>query len=456
MISCIYLLSFAILVTNIVKSIKKDKYLSISNVFLFTLSFLYLLVPGLMFLTGTANSTISNVIVSSTIDDRVTAYLYIMTMVICVIVAKNSLFEKKQQNYQLDNLYLDINQAACEKSIIYSVCIKWFCALFVIGILGFLMMVSQIGFWGFITYSGASRGEGAELSGSMIGYGKFLAKFMIASLSPGMMVYETTKRRFFKYILIGIFVLSFMLEIFIAGKSNFILFLLPFFMRFMGRKNKGIDINKIVVLGVVMLSLVFLLDNWFYSLEMGESVSQYRKDWTFDRYFMRYLHEYLYPYSNVLLSKKMNIEFGYRLFIDYLAVFINFIPATFLNGFQIKLLYPEVTKTYEMISGSKSAGVPADYLTFCIRQLGIIGVISISIICSKLLQFVDAHLARVKKHCELLHINAYHMLTCCSAFGFIIVLIEPYSAISTQPILFTSVLIIIQLSNKFRIEEKGK
>ena len=109
--------------------------------------------------------------------------------------------------------------------------VAFYAVLLVLGFFGFIVIVSQIGFVNLVFMSGASRGASASVggSGTILAYAKILAKLLIASLAPGIILVETRKSWGMKVLLVIIFMLSLMLEIFMAGKSNFII--LSFFCR---------------------------------------------------------------------------------------------------------------------------------------------------------------------------------------------------------------------------------
>ncbi|MBO5632725.1 MAG: hypothetical protein J5965_27035, partial [Aeriscardovia sp.] len=93
---------------------------------------------------------------------------------------------------------------------------------------------------------------------------------------------------------------------------------------------------------------------------------------------------------------------------------------------------------------------PADYMIFGMLQLDILGLILISFFRGNIFKEIDDRLKEVRKAFGDCGINGAHILTCCSCFGIVSVLIEPFNAIRTQPILICSIIICLSIYRKMK------
>ena len=130
------------------------------------------------------------------------------------------------------------------------------------------------------------------------------------------------------------------------------------------------------MLVIAILVAIYVLDNLFYYLQYGVSVSIYRTSWIASDYIGRYLKEFAYAYANLLNSRAIVSEMGYRYFIDYPAIIINLLPAVLLGGLQITPAYTIVDSYYARVGMSSLS--PADYMVFGMLQLDILGLLLIS------------------------------------------------------------------------------
>ena len=440
------------MIIHILKRIKKDGFISLYVVFVFSVSFFFLFIPPIVF-SNNIDSILMGVIISnSTEADRWKAYFYILIMLGTIVLSNRVSIVIKKNYTSIPPSYTSLTDSNDVKQIIHDVSKPWFIILLIIGLVGFMMLVSQLGLRGMVEMSGSARGASGVLtdSNAVVGYGKIFAKCIIASLSPGLLLYQLNKKGIFRIVLIIIFLMSFLLEIFIAGKTNFILFLAPFAIYFFTGNAGKVKTKYLVILSILVLVFVFLLDDWFYYLSNGVAVSTYRTSWTANDYFLRYIREFIYPYANLLNVDKMNQEFGYRFFIDIPATVINFIPAALLGGFKMTMLYKEVSQYYQSLGSRSVDGVPSDYLNYAFRQAGLFSVFIITFIRIQLFKVIDNEVKNVKHNCDIIGINGNHFITCCYSFGFISVLMEPHLAFKSQPILICSVIIAMQISNRLK------
>lgn len=449
----LYIATFIIFAYVNVKSILKDGYLSLFSVFYLTIAFLYLLAPALMFINK-PNYTVWSIhtINQSSDSDRMYAWVVVVITLIVLNLARRAKIK------QFTIKAYDDNPIPSETTVaaIRSVCKPWFFVLLVLGSIGFILMASQIGISGFIRFSGHSRGVTGTIggSGSVLGYAQFLSKFLIASLAPGILLYQSNKNGLLKIGLIILFIASLLIEVFIAGKSNFIIFIVPFAMLLLSDRRGKMKRSRLVLLAVLALAAVFVLDNLFYYLQYGISVSTYRTAWNTHDYISRYLREFAYAYANLLNSRSIISKMGYRFFIDYPAVIINLLPAVLLGGLQIKPAYTVVDSYYGLV-GMDSLS-PADYMIFGMLQLDVLALWLITFFRGNLFKEIDYRIKKLRIAFTDAGINGSHILTCCACFGVVSVLIEPFNAIRTQPILICSIFICLSIYRKLKNVERAR
>ncbi len=450
----LYILVLVVFTYKEVKNILKDGYISLFSMFYFTIAFLYLLSPAIMFITVPNYEVWSiKTINQSTNRDRVVALLIVIMVLVILRLAKKTRIKRiPVRNYE-DGTNFCMEEV---RTAIRNVCMPWFVILLGLGGLGFALMVSQIGISGFITFSGHSRGVTATIgtSGSILGYAQFLSKFLIASLTPGILLYQTKKNRLFSFFLFVLVICSLLIEIFIAGKSNFIIFVIPFVMLLLSDRRGRMKKSALILVTIAVLVAVFLLDNLFYYLQYGVSVSVYRTAWETHDYINRYLREFAYAYANLLNSRSIISQMGYRFFIDYPGIIVNLLPAFLLGGLQIKPAYTLVDSYYGLV-GMDSLS-PADYMIFGMLQLDIWGLAIISFIRGSLFKGIDNMITRLRRIFNNNNINGTHIFTCCSCFAIVSVLSEPFTAIRSQPILLCSIVICISIYKKLMHYKNGE
>lgn len=168
-----------------------------------------------------------------------------------------------------------------------------------------------------------------------------------------------------------------------AGRLGVLLFVLSFLMDFVYRKTKHpvIFTCLLLVLGLFMLER---LDNLFFYLSYG-----YLKEETTN--IISILNEFAYPYLNLLNAYKINRIYGLRWGIDLVSWIVNIIPTGALKIFgldKITSQYTFITEYYRSAAGF-SGGIPTDFLTFSIRELGILGIPVMSILYTALCKHFD-------------------------------------------------------------------
>ncbi len=403
---------------------------------------MYFLVPAIIFIYGDSynkrNDLLGNLAYNSTTETRVRIYFIVLISYILLLFP--AFFNKKR-------LFVERYDYSLDTDAVKKYAKKFYAFTLILGSIGFLGMMAKIGLSGFINYSGSSRDtnvDSLELGG-LFSYFNILSKYMIAALAPGIILYELYKTNQIKIQLIVILVCSILIELYNAGKSNFIMFLIPLLIYYSYRKG-NLNTSKILIFGVVIVLLVPLLDNLFYYISRGESIEKYRTNWGITEYINSVSRQFVYPYANLVSSQAMNEYYGYRWFADY-AAFINLIPAKLLGGFQVQTLYHLTTDYYGEQFGF-TAGVPNDFVFLAYRQLDIIGVIILSIIRGLIIHYIDSKIKIVKSAFSKNSINSTHLITCCCLISVLITLIEPLSAFYSQPIIFLSVIFGLTIKNK--------
>lgn len=451
MISILYLTTFAIIACLSLNRMKKNKSISVYPIFMLAIAVLYLLVPALVFLFGEydkQNSDLVKVISDSTSVERMGIYLLVLLCIVAISIPQKVTIANS--NVRRKSCVATDYSAERVKLISYDVCRLWFWILLTVGLGCTLIMIADIGIGGFIIYSGSSRGEGAlELqSGSLFAYASNFSRWLIASLVPGLLMYEIKKRTGMKLLLLCVFVLSVFLQIFNAGKTNFIIFLLPFFIYWMSRRG-SFKMKHMIFAAVAIVALVSFLDNAFYYISTGDNIGNYRESWNFLNYMMSVVRQFTYPYANMLMRVPMTELYGYRCFVDYAAVVVNLIPAALLGGFELDTLYHITTEYWTAILSHKG-GMPNDYLFFTYRQLGVAGIAIIGVITGAIIKKLDRVLFDVKDALAVLGINTSHFTASFWLAGVVFILIEPLSVFTSFPTAIFSIIIAFHLRRRLR------
>lgn len=451
MVSVLYLTTFVVIALLCVRRIKKNKGISLFPIFLMTIAVLYLLVPAMIFLFGSYEKTnydLVRIISDSTDSERVAIYFLVLLCVAAISIPQKVRISSTPYRNKLYST--DAYDVVRVRNISYDICRIWFWVLFLVGLGCTFIMIADIGLSGFIVYSGSSRGEGAmELqSGSLFAYASNFSRWLIASLAPGILMYEIKKHPGMKVLLLFVFALSVLLQIFNAGKTNFILFLIPVFIYIMTRKG-SFKMTHLVLAGTAIILLVPFLDNAFYYISNGEKIGNYRTSWNFLNYLMSVVRQFAYPYANMVMRESITEIYGYRWFLDYLAVPVNLLPSFLFGGFELDTLYHLTTEYYTSILSHKG-GMPNDFLFFSYRQLGVVGVAIIGIITGAIIKKLDKILFEVKDLLAILGINTSHFFTTYWLTGVVFILIEPLSVFTSLPTVVFSVIIAIHLNHRLR------
>lgn len=451
MISVLYLATFAAIALLCVKRIKNNKGISLYPIFLMTIAVLYLFVPAIVFIFGSydkQNSDLLRIISNTTNAERIAIYFLTLLCVAAISIPQKLRICSISSHNELYNA--DTYDAVRVRDISYHVCRIWFWILFAVGLACTLIMIANIGISGFIVYSGSSRGEGAlELqSGSLFAYASNFSKWLIASLTPGILMYQIRKQTAMKMLLLFAFALSVLLLIFNAGKTSFILFLIPFFMYWMSRKG-SFKMRYLILAAVAIVLLVPFLDNAFYFISTGEGIGKYRTSWNYLNYMMSVVRQFAYPYANMAMRKPITELYGYRFFLDYLVIPVNLLPAFLLGGYQLVPLYHLTTEYFASILSS-GGGMPNDFLFFSYRQLGIVGIAVIGTITGVIIKKLDAILFELKALLAILGINVSHFITTCCMTSIVFILIEPLSVFTSFPNIIFAVVIAIHLRYRLK------
>lgn len=436
------IIASCVIIVYSVKRIKANRYLDLISTASISYSILYFLVPAIVFMFGKISKSkydlLGNIACTSTTGTRIRIYIVCLLSYVLLIfpsIILKTKARKPRYSYKLDTCALQ----QCT--------IRFYYFALIVGGIGFIGMAANIGINGFINFSGSSRdnlNDTIETSG-LFSYFNIFSKYLIAAIAPGIILYEINPSKKIRVELLIILVCSILIELYNAGKSNFIMFLIPLLIYYTNKKN-SINVKKIAILGVVAILLVPAFDNLFYYLSRGESIEKYRADWGALEYLNSVSRQFVYPYANLVSSNAMNDYYGYRLFADYVAL-INIIPAKLLGGFQVQTLYHLTTDYYQGQYGF-TAGVPNDFVFLAYRQLGIIGVAILSFIRGLIIRNIDARLQVINISFKNTTVNSMHLITCCSLISVLITLIEPLSAFYSQPILFLSLIMIITIRNK--------
>lgn len=449
-ITVLYLLTFVIIALWAVQKIIENKSISLYPMFLLAIDVLYLLIPAILFMFGAYDRQASDlvaVIYTSSNRRRISTYFIVLLCVVIVSLLQELRIKKWSRKTPLLCAPQDPSQV---RDITYRVCQKWFWVMWGVGMLFTLVMMLKIGPHGFILYSGSARGEGSLPieSGSLFAYAVNFSRVLIASLVPGILMHEIKPSVKMKCILGVTLVFSLLLLIFNAGKTNFIIFLVPIAVYCISKWCK-FKVRYLVLAGVfagiLAIFLVPLLDNLFYLISTGESVGKYRDSWNVINYLVSIARQFAYPYSNMILREQMTALYGYRFFVDYAAVIINLFPAALFGGFEIKTLYHVTTEYYQTML-SHRGGMPNDYLFFSYRQLGVAGVAIIGALTGAAIRALDRLLFLVKDAFSLIRINGAHFFVSFSLASVVFILIEPLSVLTSFPMVVAAVLMMIHLS----------
>ena len=446
MITALYLITFAAVLLLSIKRIKERESISLYPIFMLGIAGLYLFIPAMVFMFGAydiVNYDLIQIIKGSTNVERIVIYFYVvLCFAVVSIPQKMKCFNKLFQGQQRSR---DKDEAEFVKVNSYNVCKIWFLVLAAIGLLCVLVMMIKIGPLGFIKYSGSARGEGnIQLqSGSLFAYATQYSRFLLAALVPGILMYEIKKQNKMRNILIVIFAFSLLLQIFNAGKTSFIIFLVPFFVYAISRSGV-LKMKYLMFVAVGIVILIPLLDNVFFFIWSGENIENYRTSWNVMNYMMNLVRLFTYPYANMVMSGTITEIYGYRFFIDYLAIPVNLLPAALFGGFEVNTLYHLTTEYYTTVL-SHQGGMPNDFLFFAYRQLGVVGIAVIGSVTGIIIKILDNILFEVKDSLDLLRINLSHYITTFSFASVVFILIEPLSALSSFPNVIFAVMITVHL-----------
>lgn len=202
-----------------------------------------------------------------------------------------------------------------------------------------------------------------------------------------------------------------------AGRIAVLVFGLTFFIGFVFRKTKH-PILYICIVSILSLSLLGTLDDLFYYLSYGIVRESSRGGLQF------IVNEFAFPYLNLLNIMEINAIYGLRWGADFVSWIINIVPSSILSIFGLSKVassYHTVTEYYRLTVGT-SGGIPTDILSLGIRQFGLMGLLLISLLLSKICRFLDGIIAKV-------HSNNYYFITL--RISSIMFLIIPYGDIDS-------------------------
>jgi len=431
MISAIYIITTIIFGGFVVRKIKSNNINAIT-IFTFMIMFAYLIVPIMVFFLGDAYQDkypITWNIYNSNDLERVKALIYTFLLIISSTLVYYCIPIKKVNTNIINTKY--------NEKMIYTIVKKYWFVLFGIGMFGFILVIFKFGgISNYLNSSGGSRGIYSDIGdnnsiapGSIFAYANILSRALLGCIYPLILMYEMKPQISRLIGIIFIICLDTMVLVYNAGKLQAIIFYVPILIYFMNKyvrkKNKMLIYLFISIITFLSMSK---MDDLFFYLNHGVTLSSYKDSWSFIDNLMALVNQFTYPYSNLLLSDKMNNVYGFRFGIDYIAPIFNLIPARFLNIIglsKIDALY-HITSDYyhiKVLGFSLIAGVPNDLLTVAIRQLSFPGVILCGSFMGMLLAYVDIG---VKKLNEMG--NKYSQLALTNCVVVIVILfLEPNS-----------------------------
>jgi hypothetical protein len=426
MIINIYILAIIIFSGFILSKIKRDNINAVT-IFSFFILFAYLIVPVLVFYLGDGYQSkyvILGQIYESNDLERIKALISIFMFIASTLLFYYNFLPK------INNSIL--NDVKANEEMIYRIIKKYWFILFGIGIVAFIIVIYKFGgIRNYVYSSGGSRGNGDNLlieTGSIFAYANILSRALLGCVYLLILMYDIKHK---KRTLIGIILLiclDTVLLIYNAGKLDAIIFYMPILIYL---TNKYIRKNKLLIYSLLALITFYSIpkmDDLFYYLNNGVTLSSYNQNWSFIENLMGLINQFTYPYSNLVLSDKMNSIYGFRFGIDYIAPIVNLIPARFLNMIglsKIEALYHITTDYYQtyVLGFPLAAGVPNDLLTVAFRQLSYLGVIISGSILGIFLAYIDVGIKCLNKMG-----NQYKQLALINCMAIIAILfIEPNS-----------------------------
>jgi hypothetical protein len=379
---------------------KKEK---ISAYSIFNASFIlyYILTPLILILFNSIivdySGRFISFIYSSTIKRQYIAFFISVVsysvIVITYFLSKDIRYNKKTKKI---NISVDVE---ISMRIVY----RYGIVLFFIGAISILMFFYELGgFAAALRFSNSLRGLGSKPEDYYGATGALfrMLSFLILGSSYCLKIYSDYKKSMAIRIILWIsYVLSAMYLLFNAGRAPILLFLVPFILEFIYKRNKNVLITLIVILiGTIFIANIF--DLFLLTLSSG-NIKVYHASTTLFDSIIDVIQDLSFPYSNILIVDSMIETFGYRFGQDYFIWAFDVLPTRILSVIGISIPNFEsinaiTSAFYYMLSPSRG-GVPSDLITLGMMQLHIAGVVLNTFIFSIFALYVDKLARRVGK-----------------------------------------------------------
>lgn len=234
--------------------------------------------------------------------------------------------------------------------------------------------------------------EPADYYGPMGAIFRMLSFFIMGAAYCLKLYADSVKDKKSKILFYLSFILSIMYLLFNSGRATILLFLVPFLLEPLLRKNKNI-IGTLVFLFLAVILTAQLLDKVLYQLSVG-GISQLQIDSNLLMSINAALQDLTFPYANTLKWTDMNHLLGYRFGQDYFVWLIDILPTRLFSLFGISIpnfdaINVNTSAYYFYTMPNLMGGVPTDFITLGLRQLHLPGLLLNSFIFSFFALYID-------------------------------------------------------------------
>lgn len=371
---------------------KREK-ISAYSIFNATFTLYYILTPLILnlfkgFLSHQSGRFISYIYSSSTAELYGAYFISVVSYAVIVAIYFLGKSFKRQQKLKV------VHSQQVEKKSMRSI-MRVGMFLFFIGSLSILIFFNELGGFGAaLRFSNSLRGLGSkpeDFYGPMGALFRMLSFFILGSSYCIKVYSDNDKKLRYKILFYSSFTLSIMYLLFNAGRATIIFFLIPFVLEYIRKKKKNILATLLFIfVGTIFIANIF--DIFLYGLSTGNIQLDLDNMDLIDN-IIAVIQDLSFPYSNIILSSKMNEMFGFRFGQDYFIWIFDILPSRILNIIGITIPDFESinnnTSLFYYIMNPSRGGVPTDFITLGMRQLHVSGVIFNSFLFSIFALYID-------------------------------------------------------------------
>ena len=406
MLFFLFFLLFIIAIFSIKKCLKSGNNI-LYIVFLSTFTLYYIVVPMLLSLYAQNEQILSNsstfikIIRNSPSADRIRALFIIAFTLFLIILLRNVVFRFKG----VGNLVARTDTKVGDTCGLYSALHITGLVFLLIGGISLLILSFELGSLSKMLSLGATiRGYQTSNDQYLSPFGAIAKTLSMFCTGSFFCFFSVRKRYNNKLLLVISFIFSIIVLLFNAGRGTLIVFGGSIILSYLAERRKRITwlvIISFIGIAAFSSSLEIVMNNLANGLGPFSNLN-----YNFTENIISTIGDLSFPYANVIEFPNIIKTSGYNYFTDYLTWIFQIIPKRVFSLIGIPL--PDIklvtlnVSNYYIHCGMSIGGTPADFITFGLFQLNILGLCINAIVYTSLIKIMNKIVVNAPIDCAII------------------------------------------------------